>query len=202
MKKWLTIIGLILTFVLGMVAARWYFDKAEVTATEDVSVLLEKIQAVTKLITVEGYFSEIYTYQDYYGYDLPGFRKKALLRVKAKVSVGYDLDRMKITSYPERKIIEISEIPPPELLSLEHDLDYYDIQEGIFNNFSAEDYNKLNANAKDFVRQKAQESELFDRARLQRNKVFEMIGILVEGAGWNLVVLETGKALARDTLRQ
>ncbi len=202
MKKWLVIVGLLLTFLLGVIVARWYFEIPDVKSTENATVLLEKIKAVTKLITVEGYLSEIYDYQDYYGYDLPGFRKKALLRIKAKVSVGYDLEGMKITSFPERKTIEISELTFPELLSLEHELDYYDIQEGVFNNFSTDDYNKLNANAKDYIRQKAQESELFDRARLQRNNVFEMIQLLVEGAGWQLVILETEGMLTPDTLQQ
>ena len=76
----------------------------------------------------------------------------------------------------------------PELLALEHDLDYYDIQEGIFNTFTKEDYNKLNANAKDFIRQKAQESKLFDQASLQKNKLYEMIRLLVESAGWQLEI--------------
>lgn len=173
---------------MGSRLNRWLAAKAELQVAEDASILLEKIKSVTKLITVEGYFSEIYDYQDYYGYDLSIFRKKALIRVKAKVSVGYDLEKMKITSFPEKKTIVISEMPPPELLSIEHDLDYYDIQEGMFNAFSKDDYNKLNANAKDFIRQKAQESDLFDKADLQRNKMFEMIRLLVENAGWKLEI--------------
>ncbi|HFA50700.1 MAG TPA: DUF4230 domain-containing protein [Bacteroidetes bacterium] len=177
-----------LAFFMGSRLNRWLAAKAELQVAEDASILLEKIKSVTKLITVEGYFSEIYDYQDYYGYDLSIFRKKALIRVKAKVSVGYDLEKMKITSFPEKKTIVISEMPPPELLSIEHDLDYYDIQEGMFNAFSKDDYNKLNANAKDFIRQKAQESDLFDKADLQRNKMFEMIRLLVENAGWKLEI--------------
>jgi hypothetical protein len=137
-------------------------------------------------VTVEGQFSEIYDYENFYGYDLSVFRKKALVRVTAKVLVGYDLEKMKITSEPEKKVIRISEIPAAELLAIEHDLDYYDIQEGIFNSFTTADYNKINAAAKDFIQQKAQESELFDAARNQRDHLFDMMRFMVESAGWEL----------------
>ncbi|MEZ4954561.1 MAG: DUF4230 domain-containing protein [Saprospiraceae bacterium] len=186
--KILLLLSILAAFYTGYQVKNWFALKTEKQVMEDATVLIEKIQSVTKLITIEGFFSEIYDYQDYYGYDLTMFRKKALIRVKAKVSVGYDLEKIKITSLPESKTIVMSELPPPELLSLEHDLDYYDIQEGMFNSFTRDDYNKLNANAKEFIRQKAQESKLFDQAQLQKNKLFEMIHLLVESAGWQLKV--------------
>lgn len=198
MKKGLSIILVVAVFIAGILISKWYFQKQEEVVTEDSTVLIEQIKSVSKLITVEGYLAEIYDYKDYYGYDIPGFRKKALIRVKAKVSVGYDLERMKITTNADEKVIRLSEIPMPELLSIDHELDYYDIQEGIFNAFSTEDYNKLNSNAKEFVRQKAQESELFDKAKLQKNNVFEMINLLVETAGWQLEIEESGLKLLPD----
>lgn len=187
-NKWLLFGGVLIAFASGVFLTRWYFQKSEIVEEENSTVLLEQVKAVSKLITVEGYFSEIYDYQDYYGYDLSIFRKKALIRVKAKVHVGYDLEKMKITAQPNRKTIVMTGLPPAELIALEHDLDYYDIQEGIFNTFTTSDYNKLNAKAKDFIRQKAQESELFDAAQRQRNQLFEMIRFMVESAGWQLEV--------------
>lgn len=197
--KILLLLSILAAFYAGYQIKNWFVFKTEKQVAEDATVLIEKIQSVTKLVTIEGFFSEIYDYQDYYGYDLTMFRKKALIRVKAKVSVGYDLEKIKITSLPESKTIIMSELPPPELLSLEHDLDYYDIQEGMFNSFTKDDYNKLNANAKEFIRQKAQESKLFDQAQLQKNKLFEMIQLLVESAGWQLKI-QDADAPQDDTL--
>lgn len=191
-KNWVSILALAVTFLLGVWAADWYFSRQETNEKIEANVLLEQVREVTKLITVEGQFAEIYDYEDFYGYDLPGFRKKALVRVKATVHVGYDLEKMKITALDESKTIRISEIPPAELLAIEHDLDYYDIQEGIFNSFTTSDYNKVNQNAKDLIRQKAQESSLFDKAKFQRNKLFEMMQFMVESAGWTLVIEEPG----------
>jgi hypothetical protein len=184
----LTLGVLFFTFLAGILFTRWFYNRSEEIRREKATVLLERIQQVTKLITVEGHFTEIYDYKDYYGYDIGMFRKKALMRVQAKVSAGYDLGKMKIQSFPQKKQVVISGLPEPEILSIEHDLDYYDLQEGIFNSFSTEDYNRLNADAKNKIRQKALQSDLFEAASEQRDKVFDMIRFMVESAGWTLEI--------------
>lgn len=189
-KKWLKRISLVLllalVFGLGIWLTHAYYSQQKVEKEEQTQVLLEKIKTVAKLVTVEGYFSEIYDYKDYWKLDLSILRKKALLRVKAKVSVGYDLSKMKIEALPEKKLIVISHIPDPEILSIDHDIDYYDIQEGMFNSFSAKDYTELNANAKNFIRARAMESDLFLAAEEQSNQLQDMIRFMVEAAGWKL----------------
>jgi hypothetical protein len=82
----------------------------------------------------------------------------------------------------------LSGLPPIELLSIEHDLDYYDVQEGMFNSFSTEDYNKLNSNAKEYIRKKAMESDLLKTAAEQKNLWLETIRFIAESAGWTLEV--------------
>ncbi len=195
MKKLIWAAVLLFAFVLGVLLTRWYFQRTHKVETENSTILLERIKQVAKLVTVEGYFSEIYDYKDYYGYDMSFFTKKALLKVKAKVSAGYDLEKMKVTAFPEAKIIRISGIPPVTILSIEHDIEYYDVQEGFFNSFTTEDYNKLNARAKEFIREKALDSELMDQAAGQRNLVFETIRIMAEGMGWEVEI----EGLENDT---
>lgn len=185
-NKTLLVFTLAAVFTAGILLARWYFKRSEAVVEENGVVLLERIKQVAKLVTVEGYFSEIYDYKDYYGYDLSLFRKKALIRVKAKVSVGYDLEKMQVTSDATTKTIRLSGIPPAEILSIEHDLDYYDVQEGFFNEFSTEDYDKLNASAKEFIRKKALESDLVKTATTQRNSLLETMRFMAESMGWKL----------------
>ncbi|NTW34279.1 MAG: DUF4230 domain-containing protein, partial [Bacteroidetes bacterium] len=72
--------------------------------------------------------------------DVSFFTKKALIRVKARILAGFDFEKVKISVDEKSKTVTISNIPPPQILSMEHDLDYYDITEGIFNSFSTEDY--------------------------------------------------------------
>jgi Protein of unknown function (DUF4230) len=187
MRTFLKILAFIGIFFAGYVVSQ-LFGSAKSNATEQSRVLLEKINTVSKLVTVEGQFSEIYDYKDYWGYDFSPFQKKALVRIKAKASVGYDLSKMKVESRPlERKII-ISALPEPEVISLDHSLDYYDITQGSFNPFTTEDYTKINEKAKEMVKTQAQNSELFAAARKQGNQMLDMIRFIVESAGWKLEI--------------
>lgn len=185
-KKIIILFGLIVVFGLGIWVTKYYYTRFDTKVEEQSQVLLEKIKTVAKLVTVEGYFSEVYDYKDYWGYNLSPFRKKALVRVKAKVSVGYDLTKMTMKADSKTKTIQISNLPDPTIISIDHDLDYYDITEGTFNSFSAADYNKVNEQAKKYIREQAGESELFIAAEKQGNQILEIVKFMVEGAGWNL----------------
>ncbi|MEL6638502.1 MAG: DUF4230 domain-containing protein [Bacteroidota bacterium] len=171
---------------------RYYYTWDAVSEEERSTVLLERIKTVAKLVTVEGYFSEVYDYKSYWGYDFSPFRKKALVRVKARVSVGYDLDQMKIEAQADRKRILISNLPDPEIISIDHDLDYYDLTQGTFNNFTPQDYNKINASAKELIEKQARSSDLFITAEEQSNEMLEMIRFIVEGSGWTLEFVPRG----------
>lgn len=192
LRRSLLLIIILFAFAAGIGLTYWYFQRMQVKTEEQATILLEKIKTVSKLITVEGYMTEIYDYKEYYGYDWSPFRKKALLRVKAKVSAGVDLGNMNIKVLPEKKTIQISGIPPAEILSIDHEVDYYDLQEGTFNNFTADDYTRLNTNAKDFIRAKAEESELMTTANEQAQKMIEMLQMLIEGEGWKMEKVEEG----------
>lgn len=200
-KKLLIAFGILALCIGTFMATKYYYTwSVKVESEEQSEVLLEKIKTVCKLVTVEGYFSEIYDYKEYWGYDLSPFRKKALIRIRAKVSVGYDLTKMHFESQPQLKKIIISELPDPEIMSIEHDLDYYDITEGSFNSFSVADYNKMNKNAKDKVRKEANNSDLFLTAEAESVQVFEIIGFMVEGAGWTLEFRPREDLVEPDTL--
>ena len=137
MTKLLWPVSIILAFGIGLYVMSgqwlpWFNQQSAETAT----TLVEQIEKVAKLATVEGHFSEIYNYKDYYGYDWAIFRKKALIRVQASVSAGYDLRMIEVEANPTTKQIIISKLPKPMILSIDHDLDYYDLTEGTFNAFT------------------------------------------------------------------
>ena len=170
----------------GWLTYRFFVPQSK--TTEDATVLLEKIQAVTKLITVEGQFSEIYNYNESDGYLLNLWDKKVLVRVRATVSAGYDLERLHLEADPVTKTVRMSALPEPQILSIDHSLDYYDISEGYFTSFTPDDYNRINQRAKDLIREKAQESTLLPAAQEQADKMLELIRFMVESAGWKLVI--------------
>lgn len=179
------------TLLIALAVGAWlgyqYFA-ARNRPTEDAAVLLEKIQAVTKLITVEGQFSEVYNYNEYQGYFSFFWDKKVLVRAKATVSAGYDLGAMRLEAEPEQKVIRMSALPQPQILSIDHTLDYYDISEGLFVSFTPEDYNRINQRAKDLIRDQALKSDLLPAARDQAAKMLDLIRFMVESAGWRLVI--------------
>lgn len=188
--KILKYIVLPLIVVLAICGA-WYSGYTsnlfEKKVEESSTVLLNRIEKVMKLVTVEGHMSEVYSYKDHITFDFSPFRKKALIRVNAKASIGYDFDKVKLTIDQESKTITIDDFPEPEVLSIDHDLDYYDITQGTFNAFTNEDYNQINKRAKDYVKKLAAEGELIESAKEQKSELISMLQLLLDGMGWKLI---------------
>lgn len=183
-----------LVILLALVFGWLKFPKND-SRMENASVLLEQLRTVAKLTTVEGQFSEIYNYSEYQG-DFGFFwDKKALVRVRATVSAGYDLNAVNIRIDSVRHIVQIGPLPEPQILSIDHNIDYYDLSEGLFESFSTEDYNRINARAKEQIREKAQQSPLLPAAKEQALKILEVLGMMVKNAGWEVEVLEQKGAL-------
>ena len=86
-------------FLLGFLIAKfWYERKEEKYQQEEIKVVLNGIQNLSKLVVSEGNFSEMYSFSDTkkYFYNYLSFEKKAMLSVNAKVEVGYDLSKLDI----------------------------------------------------------------------------------------------------------
>lgn len=162
--------------------------------TEQVSstVLLERIRPVLKLVTVEGDFNEMYTYRDAQASfdwlkNFSPFQKKAMLRVQARVSVGYDLEGMDLEVDEALRTIRLRGLVAPKVLSMEHDIDYYDMEAGTFNPFTAQDHTRMEAQAKNMVRAKIPESGLFREAANRKQQMITVVRALVETSGWTFV---------------
>ena len=153
---------------------------------EESSILLEKMEKVLKLITVEGHFTEVFSRNEYQGSWGVFWDKKVLLRVKAKVSVGYDLKKVVLIPDPETRTMTLSAWPEPEILSIEHSIDYYDISTGLFQSMTPTDYNRINQAAVDSIRAKAAKSKLLDEARVQRDEALDLLRYMAQNAGWKL----------------
>ncbi len=198
MKKYFAVIKytlLLVLFVLAFGAGGWmmykWTSKPKIQVEEQSRILLEKVKTVAKLVSVEGSFSEIYSYKDTYSpfgefFSIISSSKKIIVRVEAKVSVGYDLEKMTFEADHASKTIYINNIPDPEIISLEHDLDYYDIANGYFNSFSEKELSKIDEKAKEAIRKKALESDLMLKAEEQGNQMLEIIEFMVKESGWKV----------------
>ncbi|MFD0863866.1 DUF4230 domain-containing protein [Sungkyunkwania multivorans] len=183
----------ILGIILGAIVMYWVFSlfrkrqSKEVTKKQSV-VLLEKIRSVCKLISVEGDFAEIYHHEDTKGkfLNLLMSKKKALLVINAKAYIGYDLGKVKLRADDQRKRIILDEFPQPEVLSIQPDVQYYDIQNGLFNRFDHEDLSTLNKEAKQHILNKIPESGLMETAKKEALDAVLMIENMVQAIGWQL----------------
>ncbi len=186
----LIILGVILGLTGGVFATSYFYKNQNEKHLKSQSViLLEKIKQVCKLITVEGEFSEIFTHRDEKSLFFKLFQteKKALLIVKAKVMIGFDLTKINFELNSTNKQITLSQFPEPEILSIDSDLEYYDIQKGIINKFSEIDLTNLNKRSKEFIREKVESSHLVLIAKNQANDTVSLIRQLIESVGWELV---------------
>lgn len=193
-KRIFPIVALVAVFILGIVIAGWFYrsEQKEIRETQS-TILLDKVKDVMKLVTVEANFNELYnetrTRPVTLYLPLPStfkFDKKAILEVRGKVLVGYDLEAVSITADSTNRVLRLSNLPEPEILSIDHQVAFRNLEESWFNSFTAEDYTSLSANAKEVLRQKVLESHLLDRAREQGNRMIDVIRFMAESAGWSV----------------
>lgn len=148
------------------------------------TVLLERIEKVFKVVMAEGYFTEIFDYKDDKTV-LYMFKnsKKALVIAKAKVLVGFDFSKMKFSLDEDSKQMVIEHFPKPEILSIDTDYKFYDVDNGIFNKFNHEDYTNLLTDAKQAMNDKALSSDL---PRIANNQVQMMMYQLAASMNWKV----------------
>jgi hypothetical protein len=186
----LVLLGVFIGLAGGIAATAFYFKRRGTGEVHNQSaLLLKKIKQVCKLITIEGEFSEVFAHRDGKSvfFKLLQLEKKALLVVKAKVLIGFDLAKIKIDMDPEQKKVTLSQFPDPEILGMETDLEYYDVQKGMINKFSELDLNNVNKKSKEFIREKIESSYLFDIARNQAADTLAVIQQIIDSVGWKLV---------------
>ena len=147
---------------------------------------MDRVEKVFKLIAVEGNFSEIYNYKHHYFADMWPFRKQALIRVTARVMVGYDLEDLRINVDEDQRTVTIMGNMEPQILSIEDDMNYYNFENGLFNVITNQDITDMSARAKDFIEEKALESDLFDQAEEQRKELLDLLAFSLEASGWTL----------------
>ncbi|AYN66439.1 DUF4230 domain-containing protein [Euzebyella marina] len=188
-----TIFDSFLGLVLGAILMYWVYSFFRTKQTKEQTehqsqVLLEKIRSVCKLVSVEGDFAEIYRYENIKEHfmSLVTSKKKALMVINAKAQIGYDLKKVEIRADNANKKIILTNFPEPEILSIEPDIQFYDIQSGMFNFFSPDDLTLLNKEAKQHIREKIPQSGLMETARKEAVQAVMLIEKIVETIGWKL----------------
>jgi len=182
------IIIVIACIVLIVLAFRYCeFKKDNTTQIEETALIQEQIRNVGKLVVTEGHFSEVLTYKDQQKYflDMISVEKKALVIVNADVTVSYDLSKIEYDIDEVNKVITIKNIPKEEI-KISPDLKFYDVKQNGFNEFTGEDYNKINATVKKNLAKKIEKSTLKTNAQNRLVSELSKILILTNTMGWKL----------------
>lgn len=182
------IIIVIACIVLIVLAFRYCeFKKDNTTQIEETALIQEQIRNVGKLVVTEGHFSEVLTYKDQQKYflDMISVEKKALVIVNADVTVSYDLSKIEYDIDEANKVITIKNIPKEEI-KISPDLKFYDVKQNGFNEFTGEDYNKINATVKKNLAKKIEKSTLKTNAQNRLVSELSKILILTNTMGWKL----------------
>lgn len=187
-NRFLVLILAILSIMTGYLVYNWWIHKTKEITEKNVNVLQDKIQKVLKLTTVEGHYTELFEKKSFKYFDISPFQKKMIVRVKATVAAGYDLDGIQLEMDSLYHTVWMNALPDPSILYIDHNLDYYDISEGLFTSFEESDYNLIQSEAKELIRQKALESNLLQNAKTQSNEIIDLIKSITTGAGWDLKI--------------
>lgn len=151
------------------------------------SVLLEKINTICKLATVQGSFKEIVNYQDSKKFlKLIPIEKKAIVLVDAVAHIGFDMHKIEVSVEQEKRRIIIEKFPDPEVISVDTNIEYYDVQESGLNKFSTQNYTELNKLAKETITEKISESNLSLLAQQQAIEALDLVEYLAQSMGWHL----------------
>lgn len=151
------------------------------------SLIQKQLNNVGKLIVTEGNFAQVYTYEDWKKlyFDFLSAKKKALVIVNAKAQISYDLSKIEIRIDEENRTVTIVKIPDPEV-AIFPDIEYYDVQQEYFNQFDAEDYNKIKKQVSDSIRKVVESSSLVSNAENRLLSELQKIYILTNSMGWIL----------------
>lgn len=185
-KTFLTYI--IIIFLLVIIGYQMFHSKSESSTVEyDTNIIQKQILNVGKLVVTEGHFSEVITYKDQKKYmmEMISFEKKALVVINAEATVSFDLSKMKYDIDAKNKTVTITYIPKEEL-KIYPDIKFYDVEQSTLNEFTGNDYNKINKIVKANLTNKLQKSSLITNAKNRLVSELSKILILTNSMGWKL----------------
>lgn len=186
MRKVLYGVGILFLILLSFRYCE--FKENEGKVIEEHSALIEKtLKNVGKLVVTEGEYAEVFTYEDSKKFyvDILTATKKALVIANAKATISYDLSKIETRIDSGIKTVYIVYIPEPEL-TINPNLEYYDIQQDLLNPFGAEDYNIIKSRVMKTLKEKIEVSSLYTNAENRLISELQKIYILTNSLGWTL----------------
>lgn len=188
MKK--TVFIALITFILGMLIALWGIKSLEKKSmSEDSRVIAYQIQKMNKMVVAEQSLAEIYTHTS--KKSLPGLGsiyssdKKVTMMINAKVQASYDLTQMEVELDSVNKKIVIASIPPVDL-KVYPDVDFFDMDQSIFNKFEKNELNEIKNRGIAQVEKKIDREKIKKEAHQQLIQNLSDIYQIAKIYGWEI----------------
>ncbi|SHI73358.1 Protein of unknown function [Flavobacterium terrae] len=177
----------LLFLVMAFFTYKYFSGEKENTTEYGSNLIQEQIKNVGKLVVTEGHYSQVLTFKDkdsYFG-GLVSFDKKAIVVANSDVSVMYDLRQMKYEVDEENKTIRIVSIPKEEI-KISPDIQYYDIEQSKFNEFTGADFNNIAKKVKLDLAKKIEKSTLKSNAQNRLISELSKILLVTHSVGWKV----------------
>jgi len=186
MRKILFGIAIAMVLVFGLRYCEHQKDERE-QMEFNTTIIQEQLKNVGKLVVTEGNYAEVFSYADSkkFYFDMFSSDKKALVIVNAKAAISYDLSKVETNIDSENKTVVITNIPEPDL-SINPNIEYYDIEQDYLNQFDASDYNKIKERVESSLRERIETSDLRLNAQNRLISELQKIYILTNSMGWKL----------------
>ena len=163
-------------------------------------VLLERINKVAKLVTVQGDYIGNHDYKDFSLADMSIFSKHMIIKTKAKISVGFDLQKATFEADSVNRIIRVRNLPKAEVIAIEHDTEIPFKKEGMFaSSFTAEELTSINKVVKKKLQDSTITAPLLIKAEEEGIATLDIIKVLIEQSGWTFEIIDDS-ALPKNTL--
>lgn len=182
--------GLLITGLLagGLITYLWVQLRSARSAALGVHseshTVVEGVKRVFKIVLAEGQLNEIYNYEN--TKKLLKFipsTKKALVIVRARVLIGYDVKKCRWEVDEDQKRVRLLEFPKPEIFSVETDFNYYYFEDDLFNIIGRSDLQKIQELAKEQVKKAALKSGLM---KIAADQMKLLLGEVVSANNWQL----------------
>jgi hypothetical protein len=180
----LLVIGLLLGVIIMFLVSKWKNAGKQKVVKESSHTVVESIRKVFKIVLVEGFFNELYNFEE--TKKLLGFipsTKKALVIIQAKVMIGFDFQKCAWETDENAQKIRLISFPEPEILSIESDYKYYNFDEGLFNLLGRDDLTRIQADGKKQVEAAAIKSDL---PKIAREQMRMMLTEVVQSKNWQI----------------
>jgi hypothetical protein len=170
-----------------------YIDKnnEEEQLMAETELIEKQINNVSKLVVTEMKYGKVYNYENTksYSWDFFSSQKSALIISNATAQISYDLKKMKYEISAQEKTITIKYIPQPEI-SIDPNLTFYKMDNGLLNRFEGKDYNTINRKVKNDLKKEIEQDQVIKNAQNRLLSELSSIYILSNSMGWKLVYKE------------